>query len=147
MMGRSRSSSTARRERDAGRAPRDTRSVSGPPEPPRSETPSDEGEDPVFDTLWQRVRDAWEDDKAHASLVEYALRAGKLPEVAGRYRALMDQSEKTARAKRQLDAIVLAATQMMLAMKTPPRTKPPTAITLSALALCAALLGLLAYAL
>ncbi len=106
-----------------------------------------EGTDDGFEALWQRVLAAWDDDKVHSALVEYAVRMQRLPDAAGRYRALTTQPDKKARADKQLAAIVAAATQMLLAMKTPPRTKPPASITLSAVGICAVLLGLLAYAL
>ena len=98
-------------------------------------------DDLAFEALWKRAVDAWDDDKVHSALLEYALRAQRLPDTAGRYRALREDPVKGPRAKKQLDAIVLAATQMMLAMKSPPRTKIPLPITLSALGLflCAAL--------
>ena len=106
-----------------------------------------EPDDELVDTLWKQVLDDWEDDRRHAALLEYALRGGKLPDVAGRYRALKDDPARGKRAQKQLDAIVLSATQMMLAMKSPGPTRPPASITLSAVGVCVALLGLLAYAL
>jgi hypothetical protein len=85
-----------------------------------------------FETLWQRVLDQWDDDKQHAALLEFALRTEQLPEAAGRYRALKDDPAKGERAQKRLDAIVVAATQLMMSMKTPPQTKVPLPITLSA---------------
>ena len=110
-------------------------------------TDPQERDDGLVDTLWKQVLDGWDDDKRHAALLEYALRSEKLPDVAGRYRALKEDPAKGKRAQKQLDAIVLSATQMMLAMKTPERTKVPASITLSAVGVCVVLLGLLAYAL
>lgn len=81
--------------------------------------------DAVFEALWKRVLEAWDDDKPHGAILEHALKSEKLPDLAGRYRALKDDAEKGARAQKKIDAIVLAATQMMLATKTPPRTKTP----------------------
>ena len=78
--------------------------------------------------------------------LKYALRAQHLPDAAGRYRALAEDPAKGAVAKKKLDAIVIAATQMMLAMKsTPGRGKVPWPITLSALAIAAFIFGLIAY--
>lgn len=81
--------------------------------------------DAIFEALWKRVEEAWDDDKPHAAVLEHALKAEKLPDLAGRYRALKDDPEKGARAQKRIDAIVLAATQMLMSMKTPPRTKTP----------------------
>lgn len=117
------------------------------PETPLPAEAAGEGQDLLFETLWKRVLEAWDDDKTHGALLEYAIRGGHLPDAAGRYRALKEDPERAKRAQKQLDAIVLSATQMMLSMKTPTRTKVPLSITLSAFGVCAALLGLLAYAL
>ena len=103
--------------------------------------------DPVLEALWKRVVEAWDDEKTHAALLDHALRAQLLPEIAGRYRALADDPEKGALAKKKLDAIVLAATQMLMSMKTPKPGKTPLPITLSAVGICALLLSWLAWAL
>lgn len=84
-----------------------------------------EDSDAVLEALWSRVLEAWEDDKPHHAALDYALKAQKLPELAGRYRALKDDPEKGARAQKKIDGIIVAATQMMMATKTPPRTKTP----------------------
>jgi len=98
-----------------------------------------------LDSLWQRTLDAWDDDATHGALLEYALRTESLPEVAGRYRALLDDAEKGARAKEQIDAIVQAATSMLFSKKTPAPGKTPWPITLSAVGICALLLSWLAW--
>jgi len=112
---------------------------------PTEET--DETDDLVFDTLWKRVLEAWDDDKPHAAALEYAMRAEKLPDLAALYRALKDDAEKGERAKKKLDGIVTAATHMMMSMKTPPREKPPAFLTFTALMLFLVVMGLLYYAL
>jgi hypothetical protein len=101
----------------------------------------------MIDALWKRVLEAWDDEKPHAALIEHAVHAQAMPEVAARYRALTDDPERGARAKKQLDAIVVAATQMLLSTKTPKPGKTPLPITLSALAVCLLLLGWLALSL
>lgn len=108
---------------------------------------ADESRDPILDALWNRALTAWDDEKPHAALLEHALRAQALPELAGRYRSLADDPERAPLAKKKLDLIVLTATQSLLAMKTPPRARVPAAITLSAFGVCALLLGWLAWAL
>jgi hypothetical protein len=84
----------------------------------------------ALDALWSRVLEAWDDDKPHHALLEYALRMQKLPDVAGRYRALKEKdAEKAARAQKKLDGIVVAATQMLMSMKSPPdKGKVPPAV-------------------
>jgi hypothetical protein len=106
----------------------------------------DASNDPALDALWKRVLDAWDDDATHAAVLEYALRAQALPEIAGRYRALSDDPERGPIAKKKIDGIVIAATQMLLSMKTPKPGKVPLPITLSAFAVCVLMLGWLALA-
>jgi hypothetical protein len=102
--------------------------------------------DPVFEALWKRVLESWNDDKAHNALLEHAIRAEQLPEAAGRYRALKDDAEKGERARKRLDAIVIAATQMMMAMKSPPpRGRVPWPLTMLAAFVCFAMLIWLAW--
>ncbi len=81
--------------------------------------------DALFEALWKRALEAWDDEKPHAALLEHALKNEKLPDLAGRYRSLKDDPEKGTRAKKKIDGIVVAATQMLMATKTPPRTKTP----------------------
>jgi hypothetical protein len=88
---------------------------------PEVDAPSD----PVFDALWARTLEAWDDNRAHTAILAHCLEAETLPELAGRYRVLKDDPERGERAQKQLDALIVAATQKMLAMKTPPRTKTP----------------------
>lgn len=103
--------------------------------------------DAVLDALWGRVVEAWDDEKAHSALLEHALRVQALPEVAGRYRTLVGDPERGPKAQKKLEAIVLAATQSLLAMKTPKPGKVPLSITLTAFAVCALLLAWLGWAL
>jgi hypothetical protein len=91
-----------------------------------------EAPDALFEALWTRVMEAWDDDKPHQAILAHAIDKQMLPELAGRYRALKDDAEKGARAQKKIDGIVLAATQIMMAMKTPPRTKTPWQWTASA---------------
>ena len=99
--------------------------------PVASDQASDDGlaaigdRDAIFEALWKRTLEAWDDDKPHAAILDHALKSEKLPDLAGRYRALKDDPEKGARAQKKIDGIVIAATQMLMATKTPPRTKTP----------------------
>jgi hypothetical protein len=108
---------------------------------------AEEARDPVLEALWSHVLEAWEDERAHAVLLDHALYAEALPEVAGRYRKLVDDPDKGPLAKKRLDAIVVAATGLLLSMKTPGPGKVPLSITLSALGVCTLLLMWLAWAL
>lgn len=105
----------------------------------------DDPKDPVLEALWARVLEAWDEEKPHAAALDHAIRVQALPELAGRYRALADDPARGAFAKKRLDAIVLAATQMLMAMKTPKVGKTPVPITLSAVGVSALLLAWLAW--
>lgn len=110
-----------------------------------SEAQDEDPKDPVLDALWQRVLETWDENAAHAGILEHATRAQRLPDLAGRYRALADAPDKAAVAKKQLDAIVVAATLMLTSMKTPKPGKVPLPITLSAFGICVVLLAWLAF--
>jgi hypothetical protein len=104
-----------------------------------------EAPDAVFSALWSRVLEAWDDDKPHQLALAYALEHEMLPEIAGRYRKLFDDPDKGARAKKKVDAIVVAATQLLMATKTPPREKVPWQWTASAAAFFFVVVAFLAY--
>lgn len=107
----------------------------------------DDKPDDAVEMLWKKALESWDDDKVHGALIEYAVRTENLPNVAGKYRALKDDAEKGERAKKQLDAIVVAATQMMLAQKTPrlgKDSKPLKTLTLITALMCLFLLVWLA---
>jgi hypothetical protein len=112
---------------------------SSSPDPPPS--------DPILEALWDRVTSAWDDDEAHAALLDHALRTQSLPELAGRYRPLVSDPIRGPLAKKRLDVIVIAATESLWSMKTPKPGKVPLSITLSAFGVCAFLLGWLAWVL
>ncbi len=103
--------------------------------------------DPVFEALWKRALEAWHEDAVHAALLNHAIRAQALPQIAGRYRALVEDPEKGPIAKMRLDGVVVAATQLLISMKTPLPGKVPLPITLSAFAICALMLAWLALSL
>ncbi|MGH7279910.1 MAG: hypothetical protein ACRELY_00165 [Polyangiaceae bacterium] len=111
-----------------------------------SPTEEDDKVDDVVEVLWKKALASWDDDKVHGALIEYAVRTENLPNVAGKYRALKDDPEKSARARKQLDAIVVAATQMMLSQKSVrlERSKPPPWLTVVTAAVCLSLLVWLA---
>jgi hypothetical protein len=102
-----------------------------------SEAAPEKTGDALFDALWARVMEAWDDDKPHAAILDLALKNQMLPDLAGRYRKIKETDEaKAARAQKKIDGIVVAATQMLMSMKTPARTKTPMSWTLSVGAVC-----------
>jgi hypothetical protein len=111
-----------------------------------STAPESEGNDLVFDTLWKRVLEAWSEEKPHGALLDYAMRTGRLPELAGRYQALKDDPDKGELAKKRLAALTVAAMNMLESTKTPRGVKVPRSITWTALFVCLVLLGLVYFA-
>jgi hypothetical protein len=107
----------------------------------------DDARDPLLETLWERVLEDWDNDKAHAALLDHAVRSQALPEIAGRYRALSNDSAKGEVARKMTNAILVAATDMLMSVKTPRPGKVPLPITLTAVAICLTMLGWLALAL
>lgn len=101
--------------------------------------------DDLFEALWSKALENWDDDKPHQALLQHALNKQQLPELAGRYRKLKDDPEKGARAQKKIDGIVVAATQMLMATKTPPRTKTPWTWTASAALLFGLVIALILY--
>ncbi len=69
--------------------------------------------------LWRSVLEAWADEGRHATALSYALSTNQLPSLAGLYRKLREDPDKSAKAKAQTEKIIVAATQAMLATKTP----------------------------
>lgn len=104
-----------------------------------------EAPDVVFQALWARVLEAWDDDKPHGLALSYAIEHQMLPEIAGRYRKLLDDPEKGARAKKKIDGIVIAATQLLMSTKTAPREKVPWTWTASVAIVMVLVLAFLAY--
>jgi hypothetical protein len=102
--------------------------------------------DPILLAMWNTTIESWDDDKRHAALIDYAVRNGKLPDLAARYRALADDADKGPLAKKKLDAIVVAATTMMMSMKTPKPTRNPPWLTATALLVMALAIATVVYA-
>ena len=97
--------------------------------------------DALFEALWGRVLAAWDDEKTHHAILDYALQRECLAELAGRYRSLADDAEKGELAKKKLSGVVIAATNMLDSMKTPRNSGIPLNITLTAAAIAFMLVG------
>jgi hypothetical protein len=108
--------------------------------------PDDEAKDALLEVLWANAVERWADDAVHSAVLDHALKTQALPELAGRYRALLADPEKAPIARKRLDGIVVAATSMLDSLKTPRVEKVPLSITLSAFGVCAFLLLWLAWA-
>jgi hypothetical protein len=106
-----------------------------------------EGDDLILDTLWTRVLEAWDEEKPHGAILDYAMRAGRLPELAGKYQALKDDADRGELAKKKVAALTIAAMNMLESTKTPRGVKVPRPITWTALFVSLVLLGLMYFAL
>ncbi len=98
-----------------------------------------------MDELWAKVLEDWGDEKRHAAILSYALQTENLPDLAGRYRALEDDPEKGEYAQKRIDAIVIAATQMLQSMKTPAPPKTNRPLTIAVAIVCACIVSWLAW--
>ena len=131
---------------DASDTPEETSDVASNGDAPSAEQLEELGDhDALFEALWKRCVEAWDDDKPHQAILQHALKAEKLPDLAGRYRALKDDPEKKERAEKKINGIVLAATQMLMATKTPAVTKTPWQWTATALVMFVVVIGFLAW--
>lgn len=101
--------------------------------------------DALFEALWRRVDEAWDDDKPHVAILEHAIRSELLPELAGRYRSQKEVAGREERAKKKLDGIVIAATHMLMATKSEPPKKAPWQLTASVAIVCVVVLVWLAF--
>lgn len=99
----------------------------------------------TFEGVWKRVLEAWDDDTTHHAALVHALKTESLAEIAGRYRELLDDPDRGALAKKKIDGVVVAATQLMLATKTQPREKVPWQWTASVAAVFVLVVAFLAY--
>jgi hypothetical protein len=119
-------------------------SSEGPNEGPYRAPPKEDVEDDiVFQTLWGRVLEAWDDEKTHSAMLSYAINAQKLPELAGRYRDIKADPVKGALADKKVGAIVLAATQMLMSTKSQARPKIPISFKLTLIGIMVVVLGYL----
>jgi hypothetical protein len=118
----------------------------GPERGVRADQEDESHGDAVLEALWTRVLEAWSDERVHTAVLDHAIRTEALPEIAGRYRALTADPEKGPLAKAKLDAVVVAATNMLWSTKMPVPGKVPLSITLSAVGVSLFLLLWLAWA-
>ncbi len=114
-------------------------------EGPKVDPTDDATPDALFEALWRRVDEAWDDDKPHVAILEHAIRSELLPELAGRYRAQKEVAGREERAKKKLDGIVIAATHMLMATKSEMPKKAPWQLTASVAVVCVVVLVWLAF--
>jgi hypothetical protein len=89
--------------------------------------------DPIFEACWTHVDAAWEDEGAHAAMLDRAIAASKLPELAGRYAKYAGSVTRGEFATKRVTAITLAAVSMLEATRSPKYQRPPWPIVASAI--------------
>lgn len=103
--------------------------------------------DPTLDALWTHVLEDFDAEARHNAVLAYAAQQQKLPELARLYRGERENPARTQICDKKMQGIVVAATMLLESAKTPKRASIPWSITLSAFAVAAILIGLLAHAL
>jgi len=74
--------------------------------------------DATFEALWKNVVDRWDDDAAHAVLLQHCQMTEQLAEAAARYAGMRGDRDRGESAKRRLDAVTVLATSSLLASRT-----------------------------
>jgi hypothetical protein len=89
--------------------------------------------DPL-DTAWQELSSQWDADERHRTFVALAAALDRLPDAASRYRALRDDPERGAQAKRGLEKVLGAAMARLSAeRRDPPAVRSNYLLALTAL--------------
>lgn len=82
--------------------------------------------DPIFEVLWKRVTDAWDDDATHGAFLRHAQESRQLAEAATRYSGMRGDRERGPSAQKRLDAVaILAMTTLEASRSEPRRGLPP----------------------
>ncbi len=92
---------------------------SSPGLPPAEPLHSDPSADPIATALWAKVLERWDEMATHQAALAHAVASESLAELAARYRKLTADKDKKDRAEERLQAILSAATVLMLSKKTP----------------------------
>jgi hypothetical protein len=106
----------------------------------------DSTDEDVLDVLWRNVLGDWDNPKAHDGFLQMAWERGELGRAAGKYRAVLEDPGRQELAQAKMKAAALLAMQEMEGIKSSPHAAPRWLVWVAG-ALCAAALGLLAWAL
>lgn len=110
-------------------------------EPPTARIVRDE----VLEGLWAAVLERWDDMAPHQAALARAVESESLADLAARYRKLAGDPAKKERAEERLQAILGAATVLLMSKKTPAQKKSGlSAFTWITLVACAGALYQLA---
>lgn len=95
--------------------------------------------DPLFEALWQKLEQNWDDSAAHERFLDHCLQARQLPNAAARYRTVAGRDTSP-----QLQRIAALALSQLAASRTPRSVVLRNAVSLLAVAVilsvCIALL-------
>jgi hypothetical protein len=73
--------------------------------------------DATFEALWKNVVDRWDDDGAHALLLQHCQMTEQLAEAASRYAGMRGDRDRGDSARRRLEAVTVLATSSLLASR------------------------------
>jgi hypothetical protein len=101
-------------------------------------TPTGESVSEGFAEAWAALEADWDNEKLHHAALELAKITGEMPILGGRYRAIVERNtERSAYAKKRIDALVLTATLMLQSERTEPQ-KPSRWLSYGIALLCGA---------
>lgn len=74
--------------------------------------------DPVFEALWKKCLDDWDDDRAHGKFLQHCQDSEQLAEAAARYRGMAGDRDRGPSAEKRLQAVALLAMAQLESMRT-----------------------------
>lgn len=90
----------------------------------------------AFEAAWQRVVSNWDDDRAHQAFLALGATLNRLPDVGRCYRDVRDSDpQRRERARQQLSALVLLATNQLHDSSRRPTPRMRRAIEIAGVAL------------
>lgn len=81
--------------------------------------------DTLFEALWKKVVDDWENDAAHGTFLQHCQDNGQLAEAAARYRGMSGDSERGPSAEKRLQAVAMLAIANLESQRSSTARRPP----------------------
>jgi len=91
--------------------------------------------DPIFEALWKKVLDDFDDDAAHVAFIEHCRVTGTLLEAAVRYRGMAGDHARGPQAEKRLGSIAALAVAGLETARTPERHGAALAVRLALIVL------------
>ncbi len=83
--------------------------------------------DTLFEALWKKVIDDWDNDTAHGAFLQHCQDHGQLAEAAARYRGMSGDRERGPSAEKRLQAVAMLAMTNLETHRTARTSRTPTA--------------------